>query len=195
MEPPWSLRMDDGTPLGLVAVLTGTVWVESPGGATREVPAGSVAVARGRDPVTLSSEPGLAPQVVCGPGGRRTDPDGTDLADRLRLGTRTWGNDPDGSTVLLLGCYHLRGEISGRVVEALPALLVLEPSTWSSPLVPLLAEEIGRDELGQQAVLDRLLDLLLVSVVRAWFARQGAEVPGWYAASLHPVAGPALRLL
>ena len=58
-----------------------------------------------------------------------------------------------------------------------------------------MQEEIGRDEPGQEAVLDRLLDLLLIAVLRAWFARPEAEAPGWYRAHGDPVVGPALRLL
>jgi AraC-like DNA-binding protein len=59
----------------------------------------------------------------------------------------------------------------------------------------LLAEEIGRDEPGQQSVLDRLLDLLLIAVLRAWFARPDAAAPAWYRAHGDPVVGTALRLL
>jgi AraC-like DNA-binding protein len=44
-------------------------------------------------------------------------------------------------------------------------------------------------------VLDRLFDLLLVTVVRAWFDQPEAEVPGWYSAHDDPVVGEALRLL
>jgi AraC-like DNA-binding protein len=44
-------------------------------------------------------------------------------------------------------------------------------------------------------VLDRLLDLLLIAVLRSWFARPGARDPGWYQAHSDPVVGPALRLL
>ena len=51
------------------------------------------------------------------------------------------------------------------------------------------------DQPGQEAVLDRLLDLLLIAVLRAWFARPEAEAPGWYRAHADPVVGPALRLL
>src|SRR6185312_15344124 len=53
----------------------------------------------------------------------------------------------------------------------------------------------GKDDPGQEAVLDRLLDLLLIAVLRAWFARPEAEAPGWYRAHGDPVVGPALRLL
>ena len=61
--------------------------------------------------------------------------------------------------------------------------------------MPLLAAEIVKDEPGQEAVLDRLLDLLLIAVLRAWFARPGREAPAWYRAHGDPVVGRALRLL
>ena len=44
-------------------------------------------------------------------------------------------------------------------------------------------------------MLDRLLDLLLIAVLRAWFDRPEADPPGWFAAQADPVVGPALRLL
>ena len=44
-------------------------------------------------------------------------------------------------------------------------------------------------------MLDRLLDLLLIAVLRAWFARPEADAPGWYRAYGDPVVGRALRLL
>ncbi len=42
---------------------------------------------------------------------------------------------------------------------------------------------------------DRLLDLLLVAVLRAWFARPEAGAPAWYRANGDPVVGRALRML
>lgn len=111
------------------------------------------------------------------------------------LGVRTWGNSPDGATVMLTGTYQLDGEISRRLLRTLPTLLALPEDAWDSPLIPLLADEIVKDEPGQEAVLDRLLDLLLIAVLRAWFARPEAEPPAWYRAYGDPVVGPALRLL
>ena len=109
------------------------------------------------------------------------------------VGTRTWGNSPDGETVMLTGTYQLEGEVSGRLLRALPPLLVLRGDAWETPLIGLLADEIVKDEPGQEAVLDRLLDLLLIAVLRAWFARPEAEAPGWYRAYADPVVGPALQ--
>src|ERR687894_6377 len=76
-----------------------------------------------------------------------------------------------------------------------PPWLVLPAAYFASPLVPLLEQEIAKDEPGQEAVLDRLLDLLLIAVLRAWFARPEADAPGWYRASGDAVVGHALRLL
>jgi AraC-like DNA-binding protein len=112
-----------------------------------------------------------------------------------RLGVRTWGNAADGATVMLTGTYQLDGEVSGRLLRALPPLLVLRDDEWDCPVIPLLADEIVKDDPGQEAVLDRLLDLLLIAVLRAWFARPDAGAPGWYRASGDPVVGQALRLL
>jgi AraC-like DNA-binding protein len=97
--------------------------------------------------------------------------------------------------VLLTGSYLLEGEVSRRLLSALPALLVLRDDEWACPVVPLLADEIVKDEPGQEAVLDRLLDLLLIAVLRAWFARPEAGAPDWYRASSDPVVGRALRLI
>ena len=76
-----------------------------------------------------------------------------------------------GATVVLTGTYQGDGEISRRVTDALPQLVVLRDGDWDCPVLPLLAAEIGKDDLGQAAVLDRLLDLLVVAALRAWFAR------------------------
>jgi AraC-like DNA-binding protein len=195
MEPPWSFRMADDAPLGLVAVLQGTAWIVPDAAEARELGIGSVSLVRGPTQVTLASAPDVPPTVLWLPGGRRTTTDGADLDEAMRLGVRTWGNDPHGSTVMLMGCYQLRGEISRRVVDALPPLIVLGHDHWRSPLPSMLGEEIQTEVPGQQAVLDRLFDLLLVSVLRAWFSQAEASAPGWYAAHRDPVVGVALRLL
>ena len=111
------------------------------------------------------------------------------------MGVRTWGNSPVGSTVMLNGTYEHEGEVSRRLLGALPPVLVLPADAWDSPLVALLAGEMMRDDAGQEAVLDRLLDLLLIAVLRAWFARPDAKAPAWYRAYSDPVVGRALRLL
>jgi len=132
---------------------------------------------------------------VIHPGQRCTTPDGRELAGMGDQGVRTWGNSPDGGTVMLTGTYTVDGEVSGRLLRALPGLIVLRAGEWDCPVIPLLAAEIVKDEPGQEAVLDRLLDLLLIAVLRAWFARPDADAPGWYRAHADPIVGAALRML
>jgi AraC-like DNA-binding protein len=196
MNPPWSLRIADEAPLTVIAVTRGHAWVvlgaEVP---PKRLDTGDVAIVRGPDPYTVADDPVTTPQAIIHPGQRCTTVNGEELHERWSLGVRAWGNRPDGATVMLTGTYELDSEVSHRLLRALPRLLVLPDEDWESPLVPLLAAEIGRDEPGQEAVLDRMLDLLVIAVLRAWFARPDAHPPGWYRAYGDPVVGQALRLM
>jgi AraC-like DNA-binding protein len=195
LDPPWSVRIEDRAPLSLVAMVRGDAWVVPDGGDARALGPGDVAVMRGPDPYTFADRPDTPPQAVIHPGQRCTTPQGAELTETMDLGVRTWGNSRDGSVVMLVGTYQLDGEVSQRLLGALPPLLVLAADAWDSPLVALLGGEIVRDEPGQGAVLDRLLDLLVIAALRAWLARPEADAPPWYRAQSDVVVGRALRLL
>ncbi|RKN45721.1 AraC family transcriptional regulator [Streptomyces hoynatensis] len=223
LAPPWALRVADQAPLTVLCVTRGEAWIvpepepgagqgggpgEGPdaagGPARREAPQrlgpGDVALVRGPTPYVVADAPGTAPSATVLPGGCCVAPDGTDLCEALDLGLRTWGTvPPEGAgretTELLVGTYQLRGEVTGGLTRALPRVLTLPAADWDRPLVPLLAAEITRDAPGQEAVLDRLLDLLVISVLRSWFARPQAAAPEWYRAHGDPVVGRALRLM
>jgi AraC-like DNA-binding protein len=195
LDPPFSMRIQDEAPLTLVAMVRGSAWVLPDVGENVLLDAGDVAILRGPDPYLVADDPGTPAQVIIKPGQVCTAPDGTELKGMQLMGVRTWGNSPDGTTVMLTGTYQLRSETSQRLLDALPTLLVVRADSWSSPLIPYLADEITKDEPGQEAVLDRLLDLLLIAALRAWFARPEAQAPGWYRAHADPVVGPAIRLL
>jgi AraC-like DNA-binding protein len=195
MNPPWSLRIRDEAPLTVIAVVRGHAWLVHDDGEPVHLERGDVAIVRGPDPYTVADDPSTPPQVHIGPGQRCTTPAGEELENMRDLGVRTWGNAPDGATIMLTGTYELHGEVSGRLLRALPPSLVLRDDEWDFPVIPLMADEIVKDEPGQEAVLDRLLDLLLIAVLRAWFSRAEAAAPGWYRAYGDPVVGLALRLL
>jgi AraC-like DNA-binding protein len=198
LEPPWSLRIQDEAPLTVLAMVRGDAWVMPDGGEEpTALRVGDVAVFRGPDPYTVADDPATPPQIAIEPGQvcRALVPGAEKLLESFSLGVRTWGNAADGSTVMLTGTYSLDGEVSGRLLRALPPILVLRDGEWDCPVVPLLADEIVKDAPGQEAVLDRLLDLLLIAVLRAWFARPGNGSPEWYRAYADPVVGHALRLL
>ncbi|MEU0569063.1 AraC family transcriptional regulator [Nonomuraea sp. NPDC005983] len=189
LDPPWSLRIQDEAPLTLVAMVRGGAWIVPESGEPVPLLPGEVAVLRGPEPYTVADEPGTSPQIVIHPGQRCTTLDGQSIYQAMDLGVRTWGNSPEGATIMITGTYQLEGEVSRRLLEALPPLLVQPGGT----VISLLGAEVGKDEPGQEAVLDRLLDLLLISVLRSWFATHDA--PAWYRAQGDPVVGKAMRML
>lgn len=200
MDPPWSVRVQDEAPLSLVAMVRGDAWIvrggdDDDGGArVTHVAPGAVALVSGPEPYLFADRPDTPPQAVIHPGQRCTTVTGEDLAQAMDLGVRTWGNSREGRVAMLIGTYEQRSELGGRLIDALPPEVVV-PGEACGRLVDLLADEIARDEPGQEAVLDRILDLLLVAALRTWFARPEAEAPAWYRAYGDPVVGRALRML
>jgi len=193
MDPPWSLRIEDEAPLTVIAMLRGEACLHLDGDEPVHLEQGNVAVVRGPGHYTIADDLDTPPQAVIGPGSVCATPAGQPPALMTSLGVRMWGNAAGGATEMLTGSYLLDGEVSRRLLRALPSLLVLRDE--DCPMIALMADEIVKDEPGQEAVLDRMLDLLLIAVLRAWFARPESEAPGWYRASGDPVVGPALRLL
>ncbi len=195
MNPPWSLRIQDEAPLTVMAMVKGEAWIVYDDRDPESVHAGDIAIMRGPQPYVVADTPTTAPQVVIQPGQICETPEGESVYASMDLGVRTWGNDLDGSTVMLTGTYQADGEVSKRLLLALPTLIVMREDDWDCPVIPLLADEIVKDDLGQEVVLDRLLDLLVIAALRAWFARPEARSPSWYHAHADPVVGRALRLL
>ena len=196
LDAPWGIRIEDEVPLTVVAVARGWAWVLRESEEPRRLAPGDVAVFRGPDHYTLADDPQTPPNVVVYPGQNCTSAeDGRGLAREWDLGVRTWGTSPDGGTAMLIGNYEHAGEISRPLLSALPPVLVLSHDEWDSPLLGMLAEEITKDHPGQRVVLDRLLDLLLIAILRTWFDRPGGGAPAWYQALGDPVVGTALRLV
>lgn len=195
LDPPWSLRIQDRAPLTLFAMVRGDAWVVTGTGDPVPMHPGDVAIVRGPDPYTVADDPATVPQAIIHPGQICTTPDGESLKEAMTLGVRTWGNSPEGSTVMITGTYEVSAAVGDRLLRALPRLLVLRDNEWDCPLVPILGTEMIKEEPGQEVMLDRLLDLLLITVLRAWFARTESGAPLWYRAHGDPVVGRALRLL
>jgi AraC-like DNA-binding protein len=154
-----------------------------------------VAILLGPDHYLFADDPSTPPQAIIHPGQRCTTPDGQEIPQMRSFGVRRWGNAADGATEVLTGTYNAEGEVSRRLLDALPPRLVLRRDDWQTPVLGLLAAEMLRDDVGQDAVLDRLLDLLLIDAVRAYFARAEQAAPGWYRAQRDPVVAQAVRLL
>ncbi|MFD9726317.1 AraC family transcriptional regulator [Streptomyces sp. NPDC059072] len=196
-NPPWSLRVEDRAPLSVVTMVHGDAWLLPDHGEPVRIRPGDVAVVRGPECYTVADAPDTPVQITVGPEQRCSTEDGEDVTETMALGVRTWGAgfQDAGSAVMLSGTYQAPSEIGRRLLNALPTILVRPAEAADNTLVTLLTSEISKDEPGQEIVLDRLLDLLLIGVLRTWLAAPGSGAPAWYRAQSDPVVGPALRLL
>jgi len=193
VDPPWSLRVMDEAPLTLVAVGRGSACLVRDGAPPERLGPEDLVIVRGPEPYTLADDPATPVQAVIHPGGCARSVTGEDLCDAMDLGVRTWGRSHSAATMLLVGTYRMRDEVTRRLLGALPPALVLRRDAWDGRPLGLLRDEIARDGPGQEVLLDRLLDLLLVAALRAWLARQADAA--WFRAHADPVVGAALRLL
>ena len=195
MSAPWSLRILAESPLTVLAMVKGHAWVIPDEGEPVRLDVGDVAVTRAPDHYSVADAPETPTTIVIQPGQHCEDLDGNSLLEELMHDTRTWGNDPDGDTLMLVGAYENRGDISDRLLRALPPVLSLSGKEWESPLIALLADEMAKDAPGQAAVLDRLIDLLLIAILRAWFTRPEAKDPTWYRSQADPVVSKAIEVM
>ncbi|MFW5418088.1 AraC family transcriptional regulator [Nocardiopsis sp. CNT-189] len=195
LRPPWAIRVADEAPLSLTAVLRGEAYVLCEGAEPVRMGPGDVAVVRWSGPYTVAGAPGTPVRVVIDADQKCHTLYGEPLWESMALGVRTWGDGEDAPTEMLVGTYLVEGEVSRRLTDVLPQVAHVPAGSWDSPLLPMLAEEIGRDEPGQEVVLDRVLDLLLITALRSWFAGQRSAAPAWYRARADPVVGRAVRLL
>lgn len=195
LDPPWALRIEDEAPISLVIILRGSAWILPDNAEPFLLEPGDAAIARGPGHFTIADHPDTAPQIRIDPDQNCTTIDGAILEEPVELGVRTWGHNADAETMMISGSYMVHSEVSTRLLSALPPVLHLKASEWDSPLTELLANELVKDDPGQETILDRLLDLLLITVLRTWFSRPEAHAPAWYSSQSDPVVGPALRLL
>jgi AraC-like DNA-binding protein len=168
-NPPWGLRLS-GIQLAVHAVLQGHVWLWTEEGVEPvELATGDLAFVRGGSDHFVAHEPG-APCL---------SPDEFRLrhaTDHSEIGVR--------GAVFLCGAYQFAGDIGAGLVHALPPVLAF-PASIDDPIhnvVGLLSREMTHADPGQQTVLDRLLDVLVVLGLRAGLARS-ANAPAWFRAS------------
>jgi AraC-like DNA-binding protein len=102
-------------------------------------------------------------------------------------------------TELLCGSYAFGGEAEHPVLRLLPAVLHI-PAVRATArrelhaVLQLLVDECAGPTIGSSAIVDRLIDVLLIQLVRAWL-EEGPAPAGWLSALQDPVVGPCLELL
>lgn len=180
--PPWGLTLPGSIQLSLHTVLRGHawLWLDDITEAHRLFP-GDLAIAVGGRDHHIADEPNPASCVSH-----------EQFWARASISDAT---DPEAS-VFLCGAYRLSGDVGRSLIQALPPLLVIRPSAHDQvhDVVSLISRELQQSAPGSQTVLDRLLDVLLVLVLRASYD-QSSTAPRWYRAAEDPRLGRALRAM
>ena len=168
---PWGLRFSGKRPLTAHVLIEGDGWLEDPGRGPLRVRERDIVLMSSGAPYAIVSDPGAATETIAGA--------------RVR-GTET---APGEAALILCGAYVLDGSVAASLLRTLPRAVIVSAADQEpahAAAVALLADQIKRDAPGQQALLDRLLDLNLVFALRAWWTRAGAAAPGWYRALGEP---------
>ena len=198
---PWAIELPERAGASFHAVVAGTCWFTADGQAPCQLTPGDLVLLPSGVRHELAAEPGLPP--------RRFDED-------LKAALIT----PDGELVIdgpgvrtrvLCAGYSYDNDVAHPLLSLLPPVLhvaTAQPDTGPQlrAVLDLLAHEArGGADIGAQTTSVKLLDILLVHVVRTWLrtpeaaagaARAGAGQPAsWLRGLRDPVTAQALALL
>jgi len=188
LHAPWGVAFGEELRAGFHVVVQGTCWLR---------------LEDGSEPSQL-----VAGDVVYLPHGPRhvlSDAPGRPAQDWRRLYDEHAGSEVrveggGARTVLLCGSYRLDVDGPSPLLGALPAVVHVPADQAArtgalAASLTLLAAELDATRPGTDVAVERLIDLMLVYLLRAWLARQPADCGGWLAAVADPQVGRALALV
>lgn len=192
MSAPWAIRVDDDAPLTVVVMLTGSACYSVNGKDPLMLKPGSLLLIRDSGAYVLADRPETRPGYFIGVGQDCSGSNGEDLARDLSTGLRSWGNDVGGSDAMLVGTYRSSGEVGDLLLSSLPPHTLVDAA--GDPIIDVFLQELRRDGIAQGAVLDRLLDVLLIGAVRTWTSGM-SDGHSWMTAGRDPAVQQAIGLL
>jgi AraC-like DNA-binding protein len=188
---PWGLDLVLPNGAALHAVTAGSVWLEANGEPARRLMPGDVVLLPTGLPHLLLSAPGVA--------ARRYDND-------LKAKHLTAAGDlvipgPGPPARFLCAGFSYDNELAHPLLSLLPPVLHVSPAD-EGPETPLqstlrlLMGELSRHQIGYEAAVDRLIEVLFVHVTRSWLDTSGASMPpSWLTGLRDAVVARALGLL
>jgi AraC-like DNA-binding protein len=189
---PWGLDLALPNGAAFHAVTAGWVWLEVDGEPAQRLMPGDV---------VLLPTPGLRHLLLSAPGApaRRYDPD-------LKAELVTEGGDlvipgPGPPTRFLCAGFGYDNELWHPLLSLLPPVLHVSPAD-EGPETPLqstlrlLMGELSRRQIGSEAAVERLIEVLFVHVIRSWLdTTADSTPPSWLTGLRDAVVARALGLL
>lgn len=173
------------------AVTSGTAWLSLPDQELRQLMPGDVVLLPSGTAHALSNDPG-APLTPC----HGCDADEAMVnGSVLRLGVGVG----EVQTHILGASYEYDTTVSMQVMASLPQVLHIRADNGGTCLddtVRLLSRELAYPQIATTLVLNRLVDILLVQLLRVWLAERPDEARGtWLSVLTDPVVSVALAKL
>jgi len=185
----WGVRFPRGAELAIHGILGGEAfaWTDRPEDA-RRVLSGDLVLVRGPSQQHMAHAPGASVVPFDG------HPASGQPGRALRM---EFGSGSGHPTTFFCGAYTFEGELCGGLLAGLPDLTVVRPRAGSSlrATLDVFAGELLQKAPGQQALLDSLLDVILVQALREQLAADIEAAPAWYRAMADPGIGAALRAI
>jgi AraC-like DNA-binding protein len=114
------------------------------------------------------------------------------------LGVVRHGTRAKPLSTMICGNFTVSRPLFGSVLELLPPVLLLKPTTdggWLEAILRRMVSESALERPGQRVALSRLTEVLFVEVLRSWIASLSPGQGGWLGAISDPHIGPALKLI
>lgn len=185
---PWGLRFDAAGAANFHIVVRGRCWLRLAGAEPVLLRAGDVTLLPGGGPYTAADHPDT-PAL----------PFTSVLTERDHARTIRAGSDGE-ETVIICGAYDFGTGVSHPLLSALPPFLHL-PAAHAArggaldAAAQLVAAELDDPRQGRLGVTARLVDVLLVYILRAWQQQPGNATSGWFGALADPRIGRAVALI
>jgi AraC-like DNA-binding protein len=186
----WGLDLAAVPGAAFHAVTSGTAWLIVPGHQQHHLMPGDV--------VLLPT--GVRHELVSSPGHPRQSFDHVAAEQAMAAGGRLSFGEGVVHTQILCASYQHDPAVMAPLLGLLPPVMYV-PSQPAEVvidnIVRLLAYEIAEPRPGASGVLNRLLDVVLVHVIRAWLATGHKEAlpASWLAGLRDPVVGAALAAI
>src|SRR5262249_1369791 len=103
-------------------------------------------------------------------------------------------------TQMICGSFQIVNGDYNPLLAVLPPLIHISGgrerlNEWLEPTLKMLAYEARHTRPGSEALVARLIDIILVQAVRVWFEEQPPDQGGWLGALRDPQIGAALGLI
>lgn len=156
----WGVDIDDVPGAAFHAMITGVAWLELDGHEPIHLLPGDL----------LLLPTGPRHRLVAAPGSATQPFDHLAARQALTAGGRLTVGHGETHTRVLCGSYYQDVALDAQLLSLLPPLIHLrtDRSRPTDHVLHLLTHEIGSTWSGTTTVRDRLMDVLLVYIVRAW---------------------------